>query len=151
MPRWSRIATAVGGLAAAGVAAVLVGRRAFAAAGDELVAKVEDEARVGEPPAVRVPAADDPALPPPVRRYFAWAIPSGQRPVRRVTFRETGDFALRPGAWTPFDAARAGVRARRRALASCRPRAAAAAATTTRRRHARAAPASDARTSPPRR
>ena len=43
-------------------------------------------------------------LPPPVARYFRFALTSGQRYVRRAHLRFTGTFAARPDAWAPFTA-----------------------------------------------
>jgi hypothetical protein len=100
---WTRWLAAGGGVVALGVGAILVGRQRFAAAGARLVAAIDDDAAAGTVPAVDVPSAHD-ALPAPVRRYLAWAIPAGQRPIRRVTFTQAGDFALQPGRWTRFTA-----------------------------------------------
>lgn len=41
-------------------------------------------------------------LPPPVARYFRFALVSGQPVVRRVRIWHAGDFATRPGRWAPF-------------------------------------------------
>jgi uncharacterized protein DUF6544 len=43
-------------------------------------------------------------LPEPVLRYFEFALLPGQPPVTNARFRQTGDFAMRPGSWSPFTA-----------------------------------------------
>lgn len=45
------------------------------------------------------------ALPEPVRRYLAYAIPAGRVPVRFVRMKQTGEFRTKPGGkWMPLDA-----------------------------------------------
>jgi hypothetical protein len=55
-------------------------------------------------------------LPPPVRRYLAYALPPGQRRARRVRITQAGEFTLRPGVWSGFHAAQE-LTARRRGFA----------------------------------
>ena len=43
-------------------------------------------------------------LPPPVARYFEFALTPGQRPITRAHLRFTGTFAAKPNAWAPFTA-----------------------------------------------
>jgi hypothetical protein len=43
-------------------------------------------------------------LPPPVARYFTFALSPGQRIIARAHLRFTGTFASRPNAWAPFTA-----------------------------------------------
>jgi len=43
-------------------------------------------------------------LPAPVRRYLAFALAPGQRPIVRARVRQAGEFATKPGKWSPFTA-----------------------------------------------
>jgi hypothetical protein len=117
MRRWVRIASAAaGGLAAAAAAAVaaggLVWRRATEQSVSGLMRRVmtEEDAAVapsaGRPPAVGTfSQARLDELPPPVARYFAFALPTGQRRIRAARIRWAGEFQLRPGGgWRPFTA-----------------------------------------------
>ncbi|MCU0627641.1 MAG: hypothetical protein MUF21_14325 [Gemmatimonadaceae bacterium] len=108
MARWTRVVLGgVGGLAAAGVTAAVVGgmrwQRATARVVrslDEAVASTRDSAARGAP---YDPAEIEP-LPAPVRRFFQYALTPGMRRVRRVTLTQVGDFAMQPGSWTRFTA-----------------------------------------------
>ncbi|MGZ8376130.1 MAG: DUF6920 family protein [Gemmatirosa sp.] len=55
----------------------------------------------GVPADVYAPARLD-AAPAPVRRYLAFALTPGQRPVRRARVEHAGAFAAEPGQWRPF-------------------------------------------------
>ena len=41
-------------------------------------------------------------LPDPLRRYLAFALPSGQQPFQRARIKHIGEMALQPGRWKPF-------------------------------------------------
>jgi hypothetical protein len=43
-------------------------------------------------------------LPPPVARYFAFALPAGQLPIVRARLEQQGEFLMSPGNWRPFRA-----------------------------------------------
>ncbi|MBF5045727.1 hypothetical protein FGE12_25190 [Aggregicoccus sp. 17bor-14] len=52
-------------------------------------------------PAGRTVSAE---LPAPVARYFAFALPAGQAPIRGAHEVQRGEFLLRPGTWSPMRA-----------------------------------------------
>lgn len=94
-----------GGLAVAGAATVVVGRRAWRRDTAAAIARLRDslrhsvEAGSGEREAAIV------QLPAPVARYFAFALPHGYRRIRAASIRWSGEFRTRPGrAWVPFTA-----------------------------------------------
>ena len=62
--------------------------------------------RAPQPDAVTSPfSRDDLAgLPKPVQRYFDFALTPGQPLVRNAHLRQTGEFAMAPGSWSPFTA-----------------------------------------------
>ncbi|MBI4893366.1 MAG: hypothetical protein HY821_22280 [Acidobacteria bacterium] len=43
-------------------------------------------------------------LPPVAERYFRFALPPGQRPIRSARLAQGGEFATKPGQWQPFKA-----------------------------------------------
>ena len=103
MRRWVAVGAAIAGGTAAGiaaavtVAAVLWNRETVRGAA-RLRARHDAQA---PPPFSR----DDLAgLPDPVVRYFEFALTPGQAVVRSARFRQTGEFAMRAGAWSPFTA-----------------------------------------------
>ncbi len=53
-------------------------------------------------PGARFSPRDLEGLPPPVARYFTFALTAGQPLVARAEIRHAGHFAMRPGAWSPF-------------------------------------------------
>lgn len=65
------------------------------------VARIRARATIESPP---FSPQDLAKLPAPVRRYFAFALTPGQAIVRTARIRQTGEFALRAGAWKPFTA-----------------------------------------------
>jgi hypothetical protein len=99
---WPRRAVlGVAATTAATAAALAVAARRWDGATAHAVAGLHAGADGGDPSVAYDPArlVDAPA---PVRRYFAFALPPGQRPVRRARVQHAGEFALRPGAWKPF-------------------------------------------------
>jgi hypothetical protein len=54
--------------------------------------------------AIRFSPAMLEGLPPPVARYFAFAITPGRPLVRRARFSQAGEFSINPGVWKPFTA-----------------------------------------------
>ena len=108
MRRWEIGAVAVGGLVAAGAAAVGVATARWDRATADVVARLHERARAAPGGATRS-ATYDPAqlagLPPPVARYLALALTPGQPRVRRAHVRWDGAMQLRPGGgWFPFAA-----------------------------------------------
>lgn len=100
----ARVATvAAAGLAAVGVS-VALGSRAWNRATGRLVARLTEgeSAGVPEPSVLDFGRLD--GLPPPVARYFAFALSPGQRIIARAHLRFTGTFATRPNAWAAFAA-----------------------------------------------
>jgi uncharacterized protein DUF6544 len=106
-PRAARIGGAVaGGVLAAGVAATAVGsyiwHRGVARREGGLVQRMRMSREIAERPFQQSDLAE---LPPPVARYFAFAIPDGRRRIRAARVRWAGDMRLQPGAkWSPFTA-----------------------------------------------
>jgi hypothetical protein len=100
--------TRVAKVAAAGVAvvvgAITFGSLAWDRTTSRLVARLEErETAVDDAPRTVDPQRVE-SLPPPVARYFAFALSPGQRIVARAHLRFTGTFASRPNAWAPFTA-----------------------------------------------
>jgi hypothetical protein len=96
----------VGALIVAGAAAVALGRLAWNRATAAAVTRLHERAdRLdGEAQRAFSPAAlvD---LPPPVARYFIFALPEAQPPIRAAKVRWSGEFRSRPdGGWAPFTA-----------------------------------------------
>lgn len=106
MPRWTKVSSvAAGALLAAGAAAVGIGRAAWSRGTERAVAQLRGGARsdpAGEP--APSPASLE-ALPPPVARYLAAALPRDRAGIRAATIRWSGEFRSRPdGPWAPFTA-----------------------------------------------
>lgn len=107
---WSRAAricgAVAGGVLAAGVAATVVGsyiwRRGVMRREDALIQRMQMWRDTVERPFRRSDLAD---LPAPVARYFAFAVPDGQRRIRVARVHWAGDMRLQPVAeWSPFTA-----------------------------------------------
>lgn len=94
------------GLVLAVAAALGLGMRLWTRTTNDLVAQLAARANVaavtGEVLEIDRDRLD--RLPPPVARYFAFALPPGQRRIRHAELRFTGQFAARPNAWSPFTA-----------------------------------------------
>ncbi len=103
MPQWVWI-TGVGAASLLVLAAAAVALGAAVWRGDSARAV----ARLQQPDSGRAPAAGDgteSTLPPPVARYFAYALAADRRPVRTAHVRWMGEFRMRPdAAWVPFTA-----------------------------------------------
>jgi hypothetical protein len=107
MIRWRYVAGAVvGGLAAAGAAAVLIWGSLWQRDTERAVARLLDSPRRTTDPGERVfDASQLEGLPAPVARYLAFALPEGQPRIRTAAVRWTGEFQMRPGGgWSPFTA-----------------------------------------------
>lgn len=102
--RWGAIALLV--VLAAVALALLAGALRWRAATRELRARVE----AGRLPqdAAPITAAELEALPAPVRRYLARALPEGARRIESATLRQSGEMNLaqpgEPARWLPFTA-----------------------------------------------
>ena len=90
-------------LATAVALAVIVGMRRWGRTTNEMVARLSPiaESDVGTPP---VDMGRLESVPPPVARYFAFALQPGQPPIRSAELRFTGQFAARPNVWSSFTA-----------------------------------------------
>jgi hypothetical protein len=107
MHAWIRIAAVVTGAAVAAAAAAAVGAtKRWERDSARLVSRLEASARHDSDDAewpTRTDASFD-SLPPPVARYFAFALLRGQPRVRRAHLRFAGTFATKPNDWAPFTA-----------------------------------------------
>jgi hypothetical protein len=101
---WIRVgAWVTGGTVATAVAAAGIGTLRWQQATARAIARLAPSAKAGDGDSL--PSGDEPlVVPPPVARYFAFALTPGQAPVRRARLRFTGTFASKPGAWAPFTA-----------------------------------------------
>ncbi|MBX6363979.1 MAG: hypothetical protein IRZ00_08940 [Gemmatimonadetes bacterium] len=109
MNRWIRYGVvATGGFAAAATLTVVVGSVAWRRATERTVARLAAAAqsrRARRPAATTFSPAQLEGLPPPVARYFAFALPEGQPRIRAARIRWSGEFQIRPGGgWRPFTA-----------------------------------------------
>jgi hypothetical protein len=98
--------TIAGGLVVAGAAAAAIGTSSWRRATARRFALLAEQSRgrAGASPASFSRAAMH-DLPAPVARYFAFALPDGQRRIRAARVRWEGDMRLRPDAeWSPFTA-----------------------------------------------
>lgn len=107
MQRGVRVAgIVVLGAGAAGVAAATAGSLLWSRATARAVARLMESGSGGPRAAASAQPRFSPdllvGLPAPVIRYFNVALTPGQRLVRRAEIRHRGDFAMRPGTWTPF-------------------------------------------------
>lgn len=95
-----------GGLVVGVAAAVAIGALAWRRATARQLDLVADAMRRRGPEAAQsVRHADLAALPAPVARYFAFALPEGQRRIHTARIRWEGEMRLRPDAtWSPFTA-----------------------------------------------
>lgn len=95
-----------GGLVVGAAAAVVIGALAWRRATARQLDLLVDALRQRGPDTVpSVRHADLATLPAPVARYFAFAFPEGQRPIRTARIRWEGEMRLRPdAAWSPFTA-----------------------------------------------
>lgn len=104
--RWIRLGAATVGAVAVGiVATAAVAMRRW----DGDVARHVSRLRtrtllVGARPPERFTPEQIAGLPAPVVRYFAAALTPGQALIARAQVRQTGEFAMRRGAWSPFTA-----------------------------------------------
>lgn len=104
--RWGVVlgATAVAAGAAAAAVATVAAARRWDASAARAVRRLHDPAAADGTPGVRRERYD-PALlaaaPAPVQRYLAFALPPGQRAVRRARLEHVGEFASQPGRWSP--------------------------------------------------
>jgi hypothetical protein len=91
---------AVGGAAAGATLAVATGAARWNRETARVLARLSERSRDH----ARDEAADAEldSLPPPVRRYLAYALAPGQRPIRRARVDHSGEFAMRPGRWARF-------------------------------------------------
>jgi hypothetical protein len=109
MAPWTLLAKiAVGGVAVLGAAAAL-GARSWSRATTETLDRLQAAAARRSPAAAgSQPHRYDPAqvagLPPPVVRYFSFALAPGQQLVRSARFTQRGTFALARDRWAPFSA-----------------------------------------------
>jgi len=100
----ARIATAAAaGLAAVG-GTVALGSWTWNRATTRLVARLKEAEPLGSPELSVLDFSRLEGLPPPVARYFAFALSPGQRIIASAHLRFTGTFAAGPNAWAPFTA-----------------------------------------------
>jgi hypothetical protein len=94
------------GLVASGAAALVVGAHLWRRGTTRRIAALTQRAQLhGASEQRRFRRADLTDLPAPVARYFAFALPDGQAPIRLARVRWVGDMRLQPiAAWTPFTA-----------------------------------------------
>ena len=106
MNRWAKVAAVAGGGLVATAGAVAAGTLMWNRATARAIRRL-DTSHGGEHVAEvgRFSREQLEGLPPPVARYFEFALPPGQRLVRRAHLRFKGSFAVRPGTWSPFTAA----------------------------------------------
>jgi hypothetical protein len=87
------------GAAAASGRALLGARRRWDAETARMVERIHPPVSIAAPPFSREELA---GLPDPVVRYFWFALTPGQSVVSGARLQQTGEFALRRGAWAPF-------------------------------------------------
>ena len=110
MSRWSRPARIgggiIGGLVVASAAAATIGAYVWRRTTARRYAALSDQLRLRrDAPGHPFSRAETDRLPAPVARYFAFALPEGQRRVRVARVRWVGEMRLKPdGAWSPFTA-----------------------------------------------
>lgn len=107
MRRWIAVAgIGIGALIAVGTLLVWIGRSVWSQETARAVAQLRGGASTdGTEAELPITRASLVALPAPVARYFAVALPEGQPPIRAATVRWAGDFRSRPaGDWAPFTA-----------------------------------------------
>jgi hypothetical protein len=93
------------GLAVTSVAATIVANLLWNRATASAVRRLGNLKHTPEPRQFQAFATDElEGLPAPVRRYFALVLEPGQWPVRSARLTQRGDFAMQPGAWSPFTA-----------------------------------------------
>lgn len=112
MAPWRLLAGIVVGGGAALASAVALGARGWSRATAETLERLHAAAAKRSPVAPGPkPLHYDPAqlagLPPPVVRYFSFALVPGQQLVRSARFTQRGTFATRRDRWAPFSAAEA--------------------------------------------
>jgi len=110
MSRWSRPARIgggiIGGLVVASAVAATIGAYVWRRTTARRYAALSDQLRLRrDAPGHPFSRAETDRLPDPVARYFAFALPEGQRRVRVARVRWVGEMRLKPdGAWSPFTA-----------------------------------------------
>ena len=110
MSRWSRPARIgggiIGGLVVASAVAATIGAYVWRRTTARRYAALSDQLRLRrDAPGHPFSRAETDRLPDPVARYFAFALPEGQRRVRVARVRWAGEMRLKPdGAWSPFTA-----------------------------------------------
>jgi uncharacterized protein DUF6920 len=107
MSRVKRTTALVAGALAAGAGATAIaGARAWTRMTERLVARLWGIAESTDRGDAFAPfdVRQLDGLPAPVARYFTFALPLGQRAIRRAHLRFRGTFAAKPGAWAPFTA-----------------------------------------------
>jgi len=105
MKRLSKTGALVAGGIAAGAAALATGALLWNRATTRAVRRLRAGARPRRAIAAGAGAGDViPRLPPPVRRFFEFALTPGQPFVERARLEQAGEFLLRPGSWKPFTA-----------------------------------------------
>jgi len=100
----ARVAVAAAVALAAVGGAVALGSWAWNRTTSRLVGRLKDAAPATANEPVVFDVARLEGLPPPVARYFTFALPPGQRIIAGVHLRFTGTFAAKPNAWAPFTA-----------------------------------------------
>ena len=107
MKRWGRVAVTVSaGTAVVVAAGATIGALLWNRESKRLVTRLTSAAEGSARNAADATGQDarHGALPPPVARYFAFALPGDRRPIRRARLRFAGTFARRPNEWTRFTA-----------------------------------------------
>jgi hypothetical protein len=100
----ARVATVTAAGLAVAIGAIALGTLAWDRATGRLVARLrERDAAIDRGPAT-FDASLLETLPPPVARYFAFALSPGQRIIERAHLSFAGTFAAKPNAWARFTA-----------------------------------------------
>jgi len=91
-------------LVAAAAGSVAIADAIWNRATTNTIARLREQSDKSDAAATRFTRDDLAGLPPPVARYFAFALRDGQPLIRRARFTQEGSFAMRPGTWSPFTA-----------------------------------------------
>ncbi|HEU4564075.1 MAG TPA: DUF6544 family protein [Gemmatimonadaceae bacterium] len=104
MMRWKHIvAGTTAGVAASAVLAASIGGRRWDRGTARLVDRIVDSSRVSRGSGAQTYSPEQLAgLPAPVVRYFGFALMPGQRLISNARVEHAGEFAARPGQWSPF-------------------------------------------------
>jgi hypothetical protein len=100
----TRVAVAAAGALAAIGGAIALGTWTWNRTTSRLVARLQEAGRATASEPVAFDVARLEGLPPPVARYFTFALPPGRPIIAAAHLRFSGTFATKPNAWVPFTA-----------------------------------------------